>query len=631
MHIPPDTKEIIFNCMPPFSVGSPPLALSILKAYLCKHGYSARIIYWNILLHHLESEFTWNKCHNAQGASTLIYAAYLAVKNNNKSLYNEVKAALQTILPVMLNEKNFFDDHIEQYALKLEQFIDNYLDGIEFKNVLYFGFSVNDSQWVLASVLTEKIKKRESHPLIVISEITTAKIAKSFLENFKQFDFAIWGENEIPFLELTQFIVNINDFSIFNVERTFYRDNEIVKQTPTNRRNYLDLSEHSLYPDFSDFFEVRKQTGKTEPVIFLDIEGSRGCHWNRCRFCYLSRGTKFRLKSVEKISTEIRFLISVYGVLCFRFFGNDLIGNDINRFYYLLDELISIKSENPGFTIISGEIITFGLSYQTIKKMSEAGFVNIQIGFESSSNSLLKKIKKKNTFASNLNVVKHGLDVGINVLSANILYNLPEETEEDIYEAIENLRFFRFLFHKRNQIIFNPTFLLINSSSKYHKSIIANKQEYTSQSNLYGAFCSTLEEETLWHFFDFSLKHKNVKWDLFIDMLYYFKNNPHRYVVIDGKNKITFQEFLNNEITEHVEFEKNELYITILDYCYDKPISVHELYKLHRFRVKDEKNCYFTIDDLKEKVDTLFYQGLLYRTTDYSEIVSIVNIKKQEL
>jgi len=39
-------KEIILNCMPPSNVGSPSAALSILKAYLCKHGHA---VYWNCL------------------------------------------------------------------------------------------------------------------------------------------------------------------------------------------------------------------------------------------------------------------------------------------------------------------------------------------------------------------------------------------------------------------------------------------------------------------------------------------------------------------------------------------------------------------------------------------------------
>jgi len=624
----PNTKEIILNCMPPSTVSSPSAALSILKAYLCKHGYSVRIIYWNILLHNLENEFTWNKCQNVQGASTLIYAAYLAVRNNNKSLFNEVKAALQTILPVMLNEKGFFDEHIVKYADKLEVFIDNYLESIDFSGVLYFGFSVNDSQWILASVIAEKIKKRNPNVPIVISGINTSKVAIAFLDSFKQFDFAVKGECEDSFLEFSDFILNLCDISKFNVERTYYRENEIVKESHTKKRLFFDLSEREMFPDFTDFFYCREQAEIAHLVFFLDIEVSRGCHWNRCHFCYLNKGIKFLLKSVEKISQEIRYLISTYDVFRFRFFGNDLIGNDLKRFHFLLDELTIIKKDNPNFVIISGEIITFGLSYITIKKMSEAGFINIQIGFESASNSLLKKINKKNTFSSNLNVIKHCIDVGINVLGANILFNLLEETDEDICEAIENLRFFRFIFNEKNLFILEPIHLIINSSSKYFKAISEKKQEYIPHSNLYGAFSNYFDEETKWIFFDFSLNRKNLKWNYFTDMHYYYKNNTYKYKFIHKNDRIVYQEFLNNEIIEQIEFEKNELCIFILNYCYDKPISVHELYELH---LKENRNCSYSIDDIIEKVGILFYQGLLYRTPDYLEIVSIVNVNKQEL
>jgi len=394
----PNTKEIILNCMPPSTVGSPSAALSILKAYLCKHGYSVRIIYWNILLHNLENEFTWNKCQNVQGASTLIYAAYLAVKNNNKSLYNEVKAALQTILPVMLNEKGFFDEHIEKYALKLEQFIDSYLDSIDFKNVLYFGFPVNMNQWILASVLAEKIKKRAPNIPIVIGGITTDEIAKVFLENFKQFDIAFWGEDEVHFAELTRFLSNSNNFSEFNAVRFYYRENDMVKKS----------------------------------VI-----------------------------------------------------------------------------------------------------------------------------------------------------------------------------------------------------SKYFKDILTKKQEYISKINLYHkAFNDVFDEESKWHFFEYSLNHRDEKWGYFNDLHFHYIHNRYNYKFKRENNKIIYREFLNNEMTEHIEFDKNELYIPILNYCYDKPISIHELHELH---TKENINCSYSIDDIIEKIDTLFHQGLLYRTTDYSEIVSIVNVKNQEL
>ena len=608
--------------MPPFTIGSPSAALSILKAYLCKHGYKVKVIYWNILLYNLENEFTWNKCQNVRGASTLIYAAYLAVKTKNNSLYNEVKAALQTILPVMMNEKDFFDEHIEKYATELDHFIDNYLDSIDFENILYFGFSVNMNQWILASVIAEKIKKRASNMPIVIGGINTSEISKLFLDHFNQFDIAIWGEGEIPLEELTCFLINSNDFSKLNVERSYYRNNNTVKESFIKKHTFLDLSENEIYPDFNDFFNYRNQMEITAPIDYLVIEGGRGCHWNRCRFCYINKGYKYRQKNVEKIDQEIKHLISTYGIFRFVFVDNDIIGRDINRFHLLLEKLMKINDEYNNFKIVGAEIITIDLSYKTIKKMAKAGFALIQIGFESASNFLLKKIDKKNTFATNLNTIKHCFEVGIHVGGANVLYNLLEETEEDIYETIENLRFFRFLMNEKNGFILRSIPLTVNSISKYYNDISGNEREYIPRLNLFHkAFINAFDEATQWHFLEFSLKHKNAKWDYFDDMHYHYTKNNYEYKFIHENDKIIYQEFLNKELTEHIDFDNNEPYISILDYCCDKPVSIHELYDL---LTKNDKNC-CEIDDLKEKIDTLFYQGLLYRTPDYTEIVSIVN------
>jgi radical SAM superfamily enzyme YgiQ (UPF0313 family) len=581
------------------------------------------VIYWNILLHHLENEFTWNKCQNVQGASTLIYAAYLSVQTKNNSLYNEVKAALQTILPVMLNEKGFFDEHIEKYSLKLEQFIDSYLDSIDYENILYFGFSVKDSQWILASVIAEKIKEREAKAIIVIIEICTSEKSKALLKNFMQFDVAFWGEHETQLLKLIHFLLNSYDFSKFNIAKSHYRENGIIKESSIKKTLAFDLSEKEVYSDFSDFFYYRNLSEISAQVDYLCIESGRGCHWNRCRFCYLNRGYKYRQKSVKKLYQEIKYLISTHKISRFALVGNDIIGKDMNRFDSLLNELIKIKNEYNDFAIYSAEVISTDLSHSAIIKMKEAGFVNIQIGFESVNNSLLKKIDKKNTFASNLNAIKHCVSVGINVGGANVLYNLLEETEDDIYESIENLRFFRFIMGEEKGFILHPIPLKVNSTSRYHKDISEKKQEYTSKINLYHkAFTNLFDEETRWYFFEFSLNLKNPKWGYFTDMQYHYTKNNYEYKFIYEDDKIIYQEFINKELIEDIEFYKNELYIYILNYCYDKAISIHELNTL----LSENNGDRYSIDILKEKIDTLFYQGFLYRTPCYNEIVSIVNI-----
>jgi radical SAM superfamily enzyme YgiQ (UPF0313 family) len=261
------------------------------------------------------------------------------------------------------------------------------------------------------------------------------------------------------------------------------------------------LSSSENYPNFDDYYKYRKRSKITSPS-YIPIEGGRGCHWNRCHFCYLNKGYKYRQKSIDKISQEIKYMIFTYGVFRFEFLDNDIIGKDMDRFHFLLNELIKIKKEYPDFTIIAVEVITLNLSYETIKKMSEAGIVNIQIGYESASNNLLKKIDKKNTFASNLNTIKHCFDVGIKVSGINVICNLLEEKDEDIVESIENLRFFRFIFNEKGWLIHVPNPLAINSSSKYFKTMLEKKQEYVPSLLLYHkAFVNSFDENTKWIFF----------------------------------------------------------------------------------------------------------------------------------
>ena len=618
-------KEIILNCVSPCDNMSPSPAMSILKAYLLNQnmGYKVKVIYWNIILFKLERDFIWDKHLSIKGVinSTIIYAAYLAVRTNNKSLYNEVKTILQSLLPIMLNEKDFFDNHIEKYTKELDKVIDGYLDTIDFNNVMYFGFSMKMYQWVVASVMAEKIKKRAPDIPIIIGGICTSKEAKTFLENFKQFDIAVWGEGEAPLGELTRFLSNAGNFSEYNIERSFFRENDVVKASNNTKHTFFDLSTNGVFPDFDDYFDHLKQYG-TRLNEVLVIEGGRGCHWNRCHFCYLNEGYRYRQKSIDQISQEIRHMISKHGVLRFEFLDNDIIGKDIDRFNALLNKLIKIKKEYPDFLIVGAEIISLGLSAEILKKMLKAGIINVQVGYESASNNLLTKIDKKNTFASNLNVIKHCFDIGILASGINVICNLLEEQDEDILESIENLRFFRFiLYNNKGKFFHNLSALGVNSSSRYYKAAFDIKHEYKPHLQLHSkAF--NFEEDAQWTLCEFVLRQRDVKWDYFATIQHHYQKNDYKYKFIRKCDKVIYIEKFNKEKTESITFDYNDVSIFIVDHCYNKVVSIQEL-----IDALLKKDIHSKIEDLREKLDFLFYKGLVYRTPDYSEIISMVKLK----
>ena len=143
--------------------------------------------------------------------------------------------------------------------------------------------------------------------------------------------------------------------------------------------------------------------------------------------------------------------------------------------------------------------------------MALSGFTNIQIGYESPSNSLLHKINKMNTFASNLLVMKWCKIYNISISGLNIIKSLIEENKKDINEAIRNLSFERFIIRK-NGIRHQYTTLAVSENSRYYKQLkdtnkIKNykqlQEEYTP-SNLIDEkdkiriFSYTKNSEDLW-------------------------------------------------------------------------------------------------------------------------------------
>ena len=97
---------------------------------------------------------------------------------------------------------------------------------------------------------------------------------------------------------------------ITTVPNIAYRNDEDCICTSCQNSNYPDLTEELGFPDFSDFFHARRKY-EIYSEVWISIEGSRGCHWNKCHFCYLNEGYKYREKKVSRIIEEIVYMMGV--------------------------------------------------------------------------------------------------------------------------------------------------------------------------------------------------------------------------------------------------------------------------------------------------------------------------------
>jgi radical SAM superfamily enzyme YgiQ (UPF0313 family) len=427
-----DKQTIILNWLPPASTDMPSPAMTVLKAALCKAGYKCKILYWNILLEdEIRDYLRVPSLDRITEVDYLgIFYAYLAIENSDKDTLLKQEILLKSINPQYFSTDFDFKAHIKKSVYKLKQRIVNIINQEFSEDTLLTGFSMNLFQWIAASIISAEIKIMRNDVIISVGGIGNVQLSETFLRNFKQFDFALWGEGEFNLVELVRLYNNPS-----KIPHVAYRNlnGEVVtSQTPLNK--YPALSECATL-DLDDYFNSYK--GNIAKVS-LFIEGSRGCHWNRCKFCFLNQGYLYRVKSASEIITEIRLLIEKYHVFNFSFLDNDIIGMDYARFHNMLDSLIELKNRYPDFKINLAEIITRGISKNEIKKMALAGFAYVQIGYESVSDNILVKIAKKNSFASNLLFIKWATTYDINVVGLNILRGLLDETDSDILESINN-------------------------------------------------------------------------------------------------------------------------------------------------------------------------------------------------
>ncbi|MDR1552377.1 MAG: radical SAM protein [Prevotellaceae bacterium] len=607
------SDKILFNWVPPAACERPSPSGSILKSFLQKHEIIMDIKYWNLTFMNFQNEFIGSNINYIEDFSiTLLpFLNYISIYSNDKESYNNIKYKILSIRPQWNNMgKIFIDKQMSDYAYKLDEIIESEIKKIDIARYLLFGVSSKLSQWIPANIICKKIKNQYPQLPIIIGGFGTKDEAIAIMNNFGFYDYAIWGEGEYPLLELYH---SIQEDDKREIPYLVYRD---IEKNPcvfsSKKKQFLNMNEN-VYPDFDDFFQ---QNLKENAKVSLPIEGSRGCHWNQCRFCYLNDGYQYRVKNTDSKIQELKYQIKKHNISSFVFLDNDVIGKSIENFNIFLDKLIELREEHEKFVIELAEIVTKGINYEIIKKMALAGFQHVQIGYESPSNELLKKIHKKNTFASNLFFIKWARHFSIHIGGLNVLIGLLEETTENIMESIDNLHYMRFYLQK-NYFNHNISQLAITKSSRYYKEIKdLNKWNIHLFSGLLPN--NYIDKDDLFNVFQFIESQQNLLWYHFIKVEKHYSTNLYEYDIIRYSNTIYYREFYNKSLINEIEFD-DSLYWDILSLLNYKVLSINDIQ--NHLQIDNNSKLYVVID-------SLFDEGLVYKTEDYSEIVSLINTDK---
>lgn len=302
------------------------------------------------------------------------------------------------------------DEQVEESVLAL---VDKYIR--EFEPPYIFAFSTMTIAFKSAILASQELKKKYPNSTIVFGGIHPTAMSDEVL-SYNHIDLVIRGEGEKPLIDLYKCIKQGRDYThIPNL--SYRRDGRVIHNNMLPPLMDID----SLPPFPYHLFDPKKYD-----LGF--VLGSRGCPYN-CIFCSnrVITGKKYRFRSADVIVEELSLLNRKYG-RNFILFLDDNFMVDKKRVYALIE-----KIRNCGLH----EKMTFSfqargdnVDSKILTDLYEAGFKSIFFGMETSSEAIMKFLKKGETVEQCIEAVKLAKKIGYHV-SATFIYGFPGETHED--------------------------------------------------------------------------------------------------------------------------------------------------------------------------------------------------------
>jgi len=602
--------KVILNCLPPARVDTPSAALSILKAHLTQHGIKTDVLYFNLLLDQVLPHFERNT--DAIHLDLLPYLYLIAGEYGDNIAQSKANAYVKAHLPErdILNDSS---DYLGGTGKALDETIGMELSRYSADSRLLFGISCKYEQWIPGIVLAGYVKRFFLDSRIVIGGLGNRDKATAVMKICSLFDFAIWGEGEYPLLELCR-ALDSEHTRLDRIPRLLFREGNSLKGSQIETGEFYDMNGRA-FADHDDYFACLEALGRGGSAAILPLESTRGCTWNACRFCVYSDGCKTRQKEPTVLMDEIGQLLDRYGTPYFAFMDNDIVANDHERLEGMLDDLISIRKDREIHFI--AEVIHKGFTKDIIEKLPRAGFGRIHFGYESLSDRLLAKMKKRTNFSDNIFFVKFARKFGIRLPSANIICGAPGEEDMDVLECIDNLHFLRFYFDKdffRHNII--P--LRLAGHSEFHDMIPEEELVRFDENEIFHLLPREMTRNAdRFSLFDFSSPRSGL-WDVFSSLNDFYYNHVYSYGIHREEGRILYRELFDGEPV--VELFLGDLAHRILQAANARIVDLNSLLDSLKEDggAMDKASVLVTLDLLKAR-------HLLYFNETYRSIVSVID------
>jgi len=304
------------------------------------------------------------------------------------------------------------------------------------KSPLLVGISVLTGKQILYGLEVSKLVKQNSKAKVVWGGVHPSLSPEQTLEN--QFiDIVVVGEGEETLLELVEKLDRKEKYS--NVLGIGYKKNDEIVINPSH--DFISLDNQPDLPYC--LLDVEKYISKEsfasgKPGRDLAMYTSRGCP-HRCAFCYNKEFNKrrWRCLSAEKTVAEIKKIVNDYQLTS--------ISLQDDEFFVSLERVKEIckllLKENINVEFISSCRIDYiyCMDDEILELIGKCGFKTLELGIETGSPRMLKKVKKDI-------IVEQVLEAVAKLKKFDIegkycfMSGFPGETIEDMYQTTDLMR-----------------------------------------------------------------------------------------------------------------------------------------------------------------------------------------------
>jgi len=417
----------------------PSIQLGALKAYISKHLPAVKVDAPHFYLS-LAEAIGYKRYHDISERTWLAESIYAALLYPGRFKQIEKLFAREAARSSQLKKIS-----LKALTAQIKKISGAFIERIDWAAYALAGFSVCLCQLTSTLYFIKAIKQKHPGLITVVGGSTfCAHATQPVLALFPEIDVVIIGEGELPFSRIIHHLNRSKTLTDLPPGDGLFTRHAAAELKPgRNSFSQMDSLDKLPVPDYQDYFKLLGSFHPQKSFFpTLPVEISRGCWWKRtaghkkstgCAFCNLNlQWNGYRAKKPSQVVSEIDTLTSTHKTLSVAIADNVLPRGSSGKIF---KQLATLQKDLCLFSEIRA---TTPLT--ELRRMRDAGMLEVQVGIEALSTRLLKKLKKGTTAIQNLEIMRNCEALGIANIS-NLIFQFPGSDEQDVSETLHHLNF----------------------------------------------------------------------------------------------------------------------------------------------------------------------------------------------